>query len=186
MKCTGKTVRGRRCSADAMTGSQRCFFHSPKTAQAAREAQRRGGAARMLALRPDAVLGPVTSPGTALAPSSRVEPPGWWKLGTRDDVLEGLRDVTRATLARKLDPRSANTAILAMREILTADRERRAAKRARREWARMQLRDRLESLVEDVQHLERSAPEGSRIREQLGRFDNEVEYITRLAARARI
>lgn len=179
MKCTTRNRRGIRCGADAMKGSRLCFMHSPKTASAARDARRLGGQNRALALRPPVVL--VAEPGTALAPAPAA-PPAWWKLETKPDVLEALRDVGRATIARKLDPRSADTVIQVLRELLAdhreLERERKAERRAKREWARSQLRDRLDALREELT--------AARSMSDLHRLENQVEYIESLVRRAHL
>ncbi|ACL65472.1 conserved hypothetical protein [Anaeromyxobacter dehalogenans 2CP-1] len=167
----------------------------------------------MLALRPVVEVLPAqaldghAAPGTiARRPASA--PPAWAKLETREDVLGALRDVGRATLARQLDPRSANAVGLVLQTLLAeqryreeterraadverrradaAERERKADRRARREWARTQLRDRLEELVEEARLVEERLPEGSAARAEAARFEGFAEYVARLARRARI
>ena len=178
MKCTARNGKGHRCGADAMHGSRRCFWHSPATTRAAREARRRGGENRMLALREPFVPTVVAAGSTALERTAQAEPPAWAKLEKRAEVLDAIRDIGRATLARRLDPRSANAALQAMQMLIAADDARLADKRARRQWAREQLRDRLAQLVEEVRHVKNST--------DVDRLANFVEYITELAARARI
>ncbi len=178
MKCEARKATGARCGADAMRGSRRCFWHSRATASAAREARRRGGQARALALAPGAI---VPARRVEILPSEgqqeRPELPAWWDLRNREDVVAAVRDVGRAVVAKTLDPRAANAALQAW-QILLAEKERhRAEKWARRRHARGDLRDWLEQLKSDVRDVKTSA--------DVARLENLVEHIERLHAQAR-
>ena len=170
MKCEAANARGKRCGADAMRGSRRCFWHSPATTRAAREARRRGGQNRMLALRDPALVTP-----TEIVQAASAEPPEWWKLERRADVLGAVRDVGRAVLARRLAPREANTVLLAMKLLLDADESRRADRRARREWARDQLRERINVFRDEIRRAKTSA--------DLEPVERELAYIRELIGR---
>lgn len=183
MRCTARNARGLRCGAAAVRGSRTCFWHSRSTRALAQEARRRGGVNAQLALRPPLVP-TVEGPGALQARSAGA--PGWLGLATHADLLEAVRAVTRATLARRLDRGTANGALVGLQVLLGEERERRAGKRARREYAREQLRRRLEELEEEAETLEGRAPEGSMLRAEIRRFASEVEYLRRLAGRARV
>ena len=134
----------------------------------------------MLALRPDAVL--VAGEASAVVVAKAGGPPvPWATLKTERQVLDAARDVARAILARRLDPRTANAVLPYLQLLLTE-------KRARRTWAREQLRDRMNQLVEETRTVEqsvRSGHLGSRdaIAKEVGRLENLVDYVAGLARR---
>jgi hypothetical protein len=158
-----------------MSGQRRCFWHSKATALEAREARRRGGQARMLALAPTPGLAIVPAPAEQLPATVRAEPPTWWALERRDDVLGAVRDVGRAAILRRIDPRTANTALQAMQLLLQADAVKRADRRARRQYARDQLRGRFDDLLSELRRVRRP--------DDLGRVENLVKFMAELAGR---
>ena len=171
MKCCARTADGGRCGADAMRGGRTCFWHSRATRRQAREARRRGGQARALALRPALELD--TKPATlARQDEPRPPPVPWAALRSDGEVLDGVRDVTRAVLARRLDPRAANTALLGLQALLNDGKEK-------RRWAADQLRDRTEQLVSDVDELV-CCTQGHPLNNELHRLANLIEYIADL------
>ncbi len=141
-RCTARNRRGLRCGAPPLTGTQRCFWHAKETEAAATEARRQGGRTRALALRPAALV-TETSPET-------VEPPTWWPLDTQDQVLEGVKDLARATLGGRLDTKRSNAGMLALGALLGEGRQRQAQEQARdlarRTWGKAQLLDRIDQL----------------------------------------
>ncbi len=180
MKCEASSARGGPCGAQALRGTRRCFWHSPATTRAAREARRLGGRNRMQALDRAAIVpagSQVLVEGRAPPAELRVEAPAWWDLRSREDVVAAVRDVGRAVVAKTLDPRSANAALQAWQILLVEKERHRTEKWSRRRHARGDLRDWLEQLKHDLGNVKTSA--------DVERLVNLVEHIERLAARAR-
>lgn len=172
MKCEASTARGAPCGAQALSGSRRCFWHAPATTRAAREARRLGGRNRMLALRGTTAI---VSAVEVLPAVQGGEPPAWWKLEKRPEVLAAVGDTTRAVLLRRLDPRTANCALQGLQMLLAAEESKRADRRARRRYARDQLRGRFEDLLSELRGVKALA--------DLGRVKNLVEHMAELAGR---
>ncbi len=86
-RCQEIKPDGQQCRAHAMTGSDRCFFHDPDTAQEREAARRAGGIERS---RPAAVLPPDTPDRP---------------LRNKREVADFLRDMVNKILRGELDPK---------------------------------------------------------------------------------
>lgn len=102
--CTGTKGDGAACQAAALPGSQFCFFHSPKHADARREAQSRGGLANKMATLP------------ADAPDVKVEDGA--------DVVKLLGQTINQVRRGEIDPRVANAVGYLSNLILAATGQR--------------------------------------------------------------
>jgi hypothetical protein len=87
-QCKGTTADGTRCRANAMTGSEYCFFHDPATAEEREAARQAGGRVGKTT---------VLSPDTPDAP-----------LSSMADVVTLLGETINQLRRGEIDPRVAN------------------------------------------------------------------------------
>ena len=102
--CTGTKGDGAACQAAVLPGSQFCFFHSPKHADARREAQSRGGLAHKMATLP------------ADTPDVKVE--------NGADVVKLLSETINQVRRGEIDPRVANAVGYLSNIVLSATGQR--------------------------------------------------------------
>ena len=87
-QCKGTTADGTRCRANAMTGSEYCFFHDPSTAEEREAARQAGGRVGKTT---------VLSPDTPDAP-----------LSSMADVVRLLGETINQVRRGEIDPKVAN------------------------------------------------------------------------------